>query len=189
METIPSMDWIHNINNRNNHNNMGNLSSAKLKMPKLKISPENEMSKEDTEDMMKNLGKPIIEMEEKKIMPLYMFIGTLEFMTQIGGSIMNFMASVMHNKKEKCLEIRGRMRYEDTGRKTVFNFPETFQINELPKAKEKIKDMYQTMLKQMPIIQKEPIFELEFRINESSDSIIQKMNDSNKFNIGISKIK
>lgn len=130
--------------------------------------------------------KPIIEIDEKRIMPLYMFIGTVEFILQ-GSSIGNLMITILHQKKTNTLEIRGRMRYEDTGRKTEFKIPGEYKLENLEIAKKEIKNFYEKMLIDLALIETEPIFELEFKVNEKIDDLIQKINDSNKFNIGTAK--
>ena len=160
------------------------------KDPRDLISEENKMDPEKMKEMEENLGKPIIEMEEDRIMPVYMLMGELVFKTKIGESGMSYMVTISHNKKDGLLETRGRMRYEDTGNKTVFEAKEKYKVIELEKAKDEVRKMYKDMLKDIPSFkEREPYFELEFNINESTDSIVKKMNDSNRFNIGVSEKK
>ena len=200
METIPSLDWLHHINNLNHNNYMGNLSSAKAKLkqkktkkPDFEISEQNKMDPKKIEEMMKYKGdpdcKPVIEMEEGRVMPVYMFMASLKFVTEIGNSNLSFMASVVHNIKEKNLEIRGRMRYEDTGRKTVFAFPNKYKTSELLETQREIKRMYNDILKDLPFLEAKTYDEISFDLNETSESMIKKMNDSNLFNIGVAPIK
>lgn len=77
------------------------------------------------------------------------------------------------------------MRYEDTGRKTTFEFKDQFTLKEIEKAKAKIREMFAEMLKGTPFTKAKDPFELSFEVDEDMDSIIKKMNDSNQFNIGI----
>jgi len=165
------------------------MKAKKEKQPY--ISPENKMNPERLKNITNNPTKPVIEMNPEKIMPLHMFIGILEFIpikniTQY-KTIINLMATILHNKKTNKLEIRGRIRYEDTERKTVFNIPKEFKLTELNKAKKEIKTFYTDMINNKMFKEVEPKFEIDFKINDDIDSIIKKLNDSNKFNIGIAK--
>ena len=88
-----------------------------------------------------------------------------------------------HLKKTDEIEVRGRMRYEATGRKTVFAFKEKFKLNELDRAKKEIRKAYESMRNGMWLIETTPTCELNFEINESMDSIMKKINDSDQFNV------
>ena len=129
-----------------------------------------------------NTVRPIVEMEENRIMPLYLFIGNLKA-PKIGNSKMNYMCTASHLKETSEIEVRGRMRYEATGRKTVFSMKEKFKLRELDLVKEKIKKAYQAMRTGMWLVETTPIFELNFEVNEHMDSIMKKINDSDQFNV------
>jgi hypothetical protein len=161
----------------------------KTKIPNIKISEENKMDPEKMKDFIsqKGIPKPIIEFNEKKAMPLYIFIANLIFLS---ATNINIMATIMHIKKTNKLEIRGRIRYETTGIKTEFTGKKTYKPEEIDKAKEFIKKFYKDMLNDLPLVReiKQPT-EINFEINEELNKILQKMNDSNEFNIGISEKK
>ena len=129
-----------------------------------------------------NIVSPVVEMEENRIMPLFIFIGNLKA-PKIGNTKMNYMCTASHLKKTNEIEVRGRMRYEATQRKTVFAFKEKFKLNELNLAKEKIRKAYEAMRTGMWLIETTPTYELNFEVNESLDSIIKKINDSDQFNV------
>jgi len=154
----------------------------KKKTKKLKIKKENKMDIETYESFIDNkLGnKAIIEIREEELMPLYIFIANLEFMK----TPTDFMVSIIHKVKTNELEIRGRMRYEVTQRKTVFTIPKKFKLNELKEAKKEIKDLYKAMIKETPFRPVKKTFELNFKVGETAENIIQIMEKSNKFNIG-----
>ncbi len=176
---------------------MSNPHNHKVKTKKRKepfISEDNRMDPKAMEGFLKNKdkneGKPIIEMDEERVMPLYMFIGTIGLKTTFGEATMDLMCTVIHLKKTGELEIRGRMRYQDTGNKDVFTIPKTFKLEDLEKAKKEIKNLYAGIFFKEPRFEeKEPPFELNFKVNEDIDGIIEKMNKSNKFNIGIAPKK
>lgn len=131
---------------------------------------------------LENMARPVVEMEESRVMPLFIFIGNLKA-PKIGDTKMNYMCTASHLKKTDEIEIRGRMRYEATGRKTVFSFKEKFRLNELNLAKEKIRKAYEAMRTGMWLIETTPTYELNFEVNESLDSIIKKINNSDQFNV------
>lgn len=144
------------------------------------ISPGNQMPEED----IKNMGsEPIIEMSETKNL-LYMGLRNLTF---ADSSAADFMASIIYNTEKKTIEMRGRMRFEDTGNKTGFQDkkPIPYSIDNYNKLKTRIQTFTRLLIKDIPLFQPtEDLFELEFSIGEDIDSITQKMNDSNRFNIG-----
>lgn len=176
---------------------MNNLHNHKVKTNKRKepfISEDNRMDPKTMEGFLKNKDKnkwkPIIEMDEKMVMPLHMFIGTIGLETILGEATMDLMCTVLHLKKTGELEIRGRMRYQSSGNKDVFTLPKTFKLEELEMAKKEIKNLYAGIFFKEPRFEeKEPPFELNFKVNEGIDGIIEKMNKSNKFNIGIAPKK
>jgi hypothetical protein len=159
----------------------------------INVNENNKMNPEDLKEFKENKDnmKPIIELDEKKIMPLYMFLGNMIFETPIGDATIDFMASILHNKETQKLEIRGRLRFQDTGRKVIINGPTNLNPDNFNYeiAKKEIKRIYEKQLALIPLKESEPPFELSFDLNESIDSIIEKMNNSNKFNIGTIPLK
>ena len=113
-----------------------------------------------------NIASPVVEMEETRVMTLFIFIGNLKA-PKIGNTKMNYMCTASHLKKTNEIEVRGRMRYEATQRKTVFTFKEKFKLNELNLAKEKIRKAYEVMRTGMWLIETTPTYELNFEVNES----------------------
>ncbi len=156
-------------------------------MKNLKISPENKMDPE----MLKEIdpeSRGIIQIEEGRIAPLYIFIANIRA-PKMGNTKINYMMTASHLKKTNEIEIKGRLRYEATGRKTVFSLKENFKLNELDKAKGKIKEMYTVLRNKMWLIEISPAVEINFGANESIDSIIKKMDESGEFDIGITPKK
>lgn len=130
------------------------------------------------------IGKPIIEMDEARVMPLYMLGADLKMeIPPLGDAAMNLMITISHLKENNKLEIRGRMRFEDTGRKTIFGAKKEFTLNEFQAAKDHVGELYKTMVDEMFLKEHTPKWELQFAINESSDNIMKKINESNHFNI------
>jgi len=151
------------------------------------ISEENKMDPEMISQFENYKGdpKPVIEMIEDEIMPLNIFIA--KFISNIKESEdidLNLMLTILHLKKENKLEIRGRMRYEDTGRKTIFTLPESFKLEELDKAKAIVFEFYTGIVKELPFIPVEKPYEIDFEVNEKANKVIKKLNDSNQFNFG-----
>lgn len=149
----------------------------------MNIKPENRLNMEEI-GHIDTTDEPIVRMEEGVVMPLYIMIGVVELKTPIGGSIMNLMGVASYLREKDEIEVRGRMRFEATGRKTAFQMNRRFKPEELIEAQWAIKDMYTKMVKDMGLIEKEPIFELNFGKNDTTEEIIEKMNQSDKFNIG-----
>lgn len=158
------------------------------------ISDENKMDPEMISSFINNKNKPepVIELKEKETMPLYIFIAKFKsgMVKQEKDEVyMNLMMTIIHLKKTQTLEIRARMKYEDTGRKTIFKIPKKYKIKDIEEAKKEIHEFYSGMISQLPFEATEPPFELEFDINENAKSIIKKLNDSNQFDIGQVKKK
>ncbi|MFH0767809.1 MAG: hypothetical protein V1920_06920, partial [Bacillota bacterium] len=93
------------------------------------------------------------------------------------------------NKKTKTIEMRGRMRFDDTGNKTIFGSKEEgikpYSRANYQKMKWMIKDMPTMLVKETAFSPLNDIYELEFAIDESENSIIKKLNNSNHFDIGV----
>lgn len=145
------------------------------------ISPANRMDNEESSQMG---HEPIIEMSETKNL-LYMGLRNLTF---ADSSVVDFMASLIYDVKAKTIEMRGRMRFEDTGNKTVFSdkVAKPYSIETYNEKKKQIRSFTELLLNDVPLFKPlEDLFELEFSIGEDVDSITQKMNDSNRFNIGV----
>lgn len=160
----------------------------KYKEELLKISPQNQMDpkkieqfKKGMEQSMSESNKPVIEMEEGKTMPLFMLIGQNRMFET---AVINIMASIIHHIKTDKLEIRGRIRFDATGNKTMFRINKEFDLKELEDAKAEVRSFYKLAVEDLKLEELEPVFELEFDVNESMDSIMKKINDSDKFSIG-----
>jgi len=148
------------------------------------ISPENRML---TADMTKlNLNHPegaVLNMIEKVEMPLYIYGIPCSFM----GLECHFMAAIQHFIKENIIEIRGRLRFESSGNKTSVTGKNKMQYSKenLETMKQEIKDIVRRMGTIMPFITTKTPFELNFEVDESIESIMKKMNNSNQFDIGV----
>jgi hypothetical protein len=153
----------------------------------IKLKEENkidtERMKEFKESYYKGEVKPVIQMEEGRITPLYILIANVRA-PKIGNTKMNYMIAASHLKETDEISVAGRMRYETTGRKTVFSLRENFKLSELDQAKKKIREMYDSMRDKMWLIETKPAVEINFGANESLDSIIKKMDESGEFDIG-----
>ena len=132
-------------------------------------------------------SKAVISITETET-PLFITGAPYDF----AGNAFHLMATIIHNNKTNTIEIRSRLRNETTGRKnentnrgTQSYTPENLEI-----MKTEILSMYTDLVKDMPYLQlqKTP-FQISFEIGEDVDSIIQKMNDSNEFDIGITPNK
>jgi len=149
------------------------------------IKPQNRMTPAELNRLVINENpddsKAIVEMKEGELMPLYMFVGKL----RMGDNWRcNLMCSVMHLVKTNEIEIRGRMRYEETGNKTIFNSGKK-SISDLEKAKDDIDDVYQGMIRVGLCEADGKPTTLEFEKDEPIESIMKKMEASDCFNIGV----
>lgn len=147
------------------------------------ISPENRMSASDIpslEELAAN--KPIVEFGDNYDL-LYIFSQPLEFM----GVGTHLMCSIVYDKKTKQIEMRGRMRFESTGRKTCFQSkPQRYSPLSYKKLKTKASSMSSILMKDITaFVAVKPPVELEFALGEDVEAIIKKMNDSGEFNIGV----
>jgi len=158
------------------------------------INEENKMDPEILNSFLNNnqKPKPVIELNEDEIMPLYIFIAKFKSgMAKPGEKeiYMNLMMTIIHLKKTNTLEIRARMKYENTGRKTIFTIPKNLKLKNLEIAKEIINEFYTGMAKKLPFKITEKPTELNFEINETIKNTIKKLNNSNQFDIGQAKEK
>lgn len=154
------------------------------------ISPENRMRPEDMEGINKDNVQPVMKMDPGNEMPVFMFIADvgMEF-PPLGLAKMNFMMCAQHMIKTNRIEVRGRMRFEDTGRKTHIEMKHDFKFSDLEKAKQEIRDMYAKMTTEMGLVEDHKPWEMTFEVNEDMDSVMKKLNDSGHFNIGIIPVK
>lgn len=164
----------------------------KEKIEEIYVKPENRMS--EVEMSAAGFGnsentQPVIEMVEGKKIPVYIFGGPLVMRSPLGDAHMDIMITVMHHIKEKKLELRGRIRYKDTGRKTVFSFPKTFDAKQYEDARQEARNMYLKLIKDSPFKPLEVPWELEIPKNASVKEVIRLMDESNHFNIGIPEKK
>ena len=151
------------------------------------ISEENKMDPEMTSKFKNYKGqpKPVIEMIEKEIMPLHIFVGPfVSNLDESSDENLNLMLTILHIKKNDTLQIRGRMRYDSTGRKTIFTLPMVYNLDQIEEAKEVILDFYQGIERELPFTPtKEPDM-IDFEVNQTAKSVIRKLNSSNLFDIG-----
>lgn len=152
------------------------------------VKPENRMSEEQMS--LAGFGnqesvKPVVEMVEGKTMPVYVFGGPLVMHSTLGDAHMDIMLTLLHHIKEKKLELRGRMRYKDTGRKTVFSFPKMFGVKEYEDAKQNARNMYLKLIKDSPFKPFETAWELEIPFRSNAHKTIKILEESNHFDIGI----
>lgn len=155
----------------------------KRKTKKFKIKPENTIKPEELAEFDVKENAPIVEIEEGRVMPLYIFIGMVASPI-MKNTIVNVMATALHFKKNDTITVRGRLRFESTGKKTVFEMKEKWPLADIHQAKWKIKEFYESMVRKMFLTEIEPSFEIDFKIGESMEEVIEKMNQSDKFNIG-----
>lgn len=143
------------------------------------IKPENRL---DMSDIGKD-QRPIIELTDDTSL-LYIYIVNLKVST-INTDIM---ASIIHSKKDNTIEMRGRIRREDTGSKSVFPTAPKLDYSEeaMKTMKAGIAGIVRKVSEDLPFVQvlKTP-FEISFAVDEDMDSIIKKLNASDQFNIGI----
>ena len=158
------------------------------KKSKLIVSPENQMKPKDmanfTPPTNNQNHKPIIELTKEKTV-LYMGLQNLIFAET---AYSDYMASIVYDIKEKTIEMRGRMRTNLTGNKTIFSDKEPIPYTKANyiKMKWRVQDIVKKLPIDVPLFRPvDDFFSLEFAIGEDIDSITQKMNDSNRFNIGI----
>ena len=159
-----------------------------MEQEKYHVNPENIMPEEDMPsylDAQNGNIKPIISLEPDKTMPLFIYGITGNF----EGETMDFMASIIHLIPTNEIEIRGRLRNQMNGNKTKFleAHTEKYTVPNLNLLKGYIAQTTQNLIDKLGVQPYNPHWEVEFDPKESLDSIIQKMNDSNQFNIGIAK--
>ena len=160
----------------------------KEKLSEIYIKPENRLPEEQINKCLsesKKSSAPVVEMHDGKVMPVYMFGGALVIRSKLGNANMDIMMTLMHHVESDKIELRGRIRYETTGRKTVFNRPEMFDLKDYEDARQEVRNMYLQLIKETPIKPLATAWELEFKIGETTENIIKKMEASNHFNIGI----
>ena len=161
----------------------------KLSGKEIYVKPENRMSEEEMATAFsgdsKNKIQPVVEMIEGKTMPVYIFGGPLVFKSELGDSDLDIMLTLLHHIKDKKLELRGRMRYKATGRKTLFSNPKMFSIKEYEDARQTARNMYLKLIKDSPLKPLETAWELEIPIKATANDAIKLMEESNHFNIGI----
>lgn len=145
------------------------------------ISPENHLDITQFNIGDKAEMRPVIEISKDTTI-LYVYAVDLDFV----GVNTNILASIVYNKKAKTIEMRGRTRFDSTGNKKVFSGEiKPYTTMNLIQMRKKIKDLpikLTTNVPQLKIVGT-PV-ELHFTKDESIESIVKKMNDSNAFNIG-----
>lgn len=157
-----------------------------MKKLNLKISPQNRMSKEYIKSL--NLNKPkkeeksVISLIEKKQSILFLYGVPLTFLDKN----IHFMATIQHNIKKNTINIAGRLRFEETKNKTMMMGKKALKCTpeNITALKEEIRNIHIKLERDLPFKSVKAHFELNFKIGESVDSIVQKMNDSNEFDIG-----
>ena len=149
------------------------------------ISPENKMEfpKINSKDIEK---AAIVTMKAGVAMPLFMFGTEATLM----GKTINILITITNYIKEKRIEMKGRLRFEDTGRKTIFIMPGNFSnsTEDIKKAKQKVRDLIEEMKTSLPNFNAETPWEINLNKEETMESLIKKLNDSNRFDIGTQPI-
>lgn len=152
------------------------------------ISPNNQMPQEQMDEAEAS-GKAIVTLGEGDCM-LHMIVADLAAGKDKDNpeEIINIMASIVYNVKNNTIELRGRFRFENSGNKKGFyRDPEPYTKEGL----EELKKFANNMPSKMKVFSVFHLLEtptiLEFKIGESSESIIKKLNDTNKFNISFAK--
>jgi hypothetical protein len=161
----------------------------KTKEEEFFVKPENRMSEEEMSAAgfgnSENTVRPVVEMIEGKTVPAYIFGGPLVFKSALGDSYLDIMLTLLHHIKEKKLELRGRMRYKNTGRKTVFSNPKMFDAKDYEDARQEARNMYLKLIKESAFKPSEVPWELEIPFGSSAKKAIRLMDESNHFNIGM----
>jgi hypothetical protein len=154
------------------------------------VKPENRMSEEEMSSSglgdPRNKMHPVIEIIEDQTMPLYIFGKPLVFKSTFGNANLDIMLTILHHIKDNKLELRGRIRYESTGRKTIFSNPKMFEIYEYENAKKELENMYLELIENSPFKPAGPAWALEIPIKATANDVIELLEESNHFNIGIS---
>jgi len=162
---------------------------------KIHINPENRMSPEMLKMFSRNISNvndaPIIGMEEGVTMPLFMSITNMEFFNRK----MNLLVAITYVFKDQTMSYKGRLRFEDTGNKTIFQDKESstpYSESNLAAMKDKIRELVSGMEAEpdnggcgFKIV--DGPHELEFNVSDTMDDVLKKVNDSNLFNIGTIK--
>lgn len=114
---------------------------------------------------------------------LYMYNVQLEFV----GNGINYMASIVYDRTKKTVQMRGRMRYDESGNKTVFHDKELPYSEKLvAELQEKIKKVPRDLVKKTPNLFRytQASNELFFGLDESIEDIVKKLNATDMFFIG-----
>jgi hypothetical protein len=157
------------------------------------IKPENRMDPKRVKEFAKEFAKQIpeeisghaiISITETE-QPIFMYISDMK----IAEHRDNFMASIIYNKKDKTIQIRGRIRHENDNKSGFESKTMPATEKNIKEQIEKIKSTSATLLKIAPELVE--IFtenELTFPKNAKPKEILEIMEKSNLFNIGISHI-
>ena len=151
--------------------------------PKLRIDPENKMSQKRLSELMFDWSednKPIVEIKEGESTPLYIYVRNF----YCKDLEVNLMATICYHIKEKEIEVRGRARFS-SGRKLPFHTKKKWSVGDYEKLKEEIERASFAFGSWPDITESSEPTILEFTQDESADSIMQKMNDSGEFDIGV----
>lgn len=141
-----------------------------------------------SENPQNRIPNPEIEMQNstiiidhEKTMPLYI----ISIPYKCLGKDCQFMATILHTKKDNLLESRGRLKIDATGQKAPFISPEklTYSPTTLEKMKEELRNLTKTLSNSGLFKATKPCFEINFKINESMESVMKKLKDSDQFNI------
>lgn len=150
------------------------------------ISPQNRMD----ETLLKSIDfnqTPVITMNDNEG-PLYIYLAKANYLE----SGIDFLMAIQHLKKTNEIQIKGRVRFNTSGNKQMFHGKETlpFTPTNMILLKRKIKETINFLFTNYPFnLTIHPPLELEFEVDESTDSVLQKMNETNAFNIGILPLK
>lgn len=150
----------------------------------METKQQNKISPEKMQQLINNAEdiNAIITMEEGKTMPIYIHGASFKFL----NINCDLLFSIIHETKYNTIQIKGRIKY-DNGEKTQFINPRKLVYSEMAieSLKKEIKEMKNEIEKNLELTPNQPSFELKFKKNETIENIIQAINNSNKFNIGI----
>lgn len=162
--------------------NKSSKTSKKSILHGIKIPEINKMP-EDIKTKINPDGGAIFEIEPDRIMPVFMFGVDIKINRgKFNGSI-NLAIVVSHNKKENNLSIKSRIKNNATQEKIIANCKETFPLQEIEKAKTEAMKFFDGCKNKESKI--ENPWHINFDINESLKSTIEKLNKSNQFYISI----
>lgn len=149
------------------------------------IDPDNVMHPDRVNDALASNAKPVIEIRKGEVQPLAIYSADMEFMSVP----VNVMMSIILNVKSNAIEMRGRLRFDWSGKKTTFGSrePKDYTPENYKKMLDSITNFNAFAETQPTKINKTGL--IEFNADDDMDTLIAKMNRSNMFDIGITSDK